>query len=320
MKLEDLLKESAAKAPKPKSEGSASNGINWIFMHAKPNQGTIRFIPIEPTKGAPVRYLYGVSEWQVNHPTDDGDDNWKWSRIPQSKDYLSELTPEAENKVNEIHSYVAKAIEMGYETDWARNNVNYAIMFGYVLYHQNNDGEVLVDGSAEHPRKMALLVFKSKNIAGKMKDLMNSFVSMGEGGNQLFQDLFNRNTERKAYLEISFVLGGDGGFGYSVSIAAKPIDIYSAQMLNGEEKKKFAVDIDPKLIDLCHTPSSKFITGADDTDEDYNDKQVTECYEAIRMEINKEIASKKAAEELPEPPKMNNNIPSPQEGGWPTAK
>lgn len=100
----------------------------------------------------------------------------------------------------------------------------------------------------------------------------------------------------------------------------KPIDIYAANMLTDSEKKSMSISIDQELIDMCTTPSAKFLTGTTESVEDYNDEYVTQCLEAISTEVNKEIAKRKVADNLPPVPPVNHNIPSPQEGGWPTAK
>lgn len=318
MDLDEFLKQAEDSAPRSREDRETEGEkVEFLFMSAPTNQGTLRFIPICPVVGSPVRYVYGVSEWQVL--VDEDTDYWKWGKALQLKDYVSELTKEQQDKISKIHSLVAKAInELGYESDWGRTK-NYALIFGYILSHVNKSQEVLVDGSAEHPRKMALIVLPSKNVASKMKDLARSFSELGEGGKQLFADLYNRESKRKVFMEMSFILGGDGGFGYTTSISAKPFDIYSSAMLTDAEKKQMAVDVPEALIEKCICQTAMLVAGNRESKEDYNDEFVDQIIASVEGEVNKTIAANEAKNNLPPKPELpNNNTPSPSVGGWPT--
>jgi hypothetical protein len=121
-------------------------------------------------------------------------------------------------------------------------------------------------------------------------------------------------------MEMSFVLGGDGGFGYTTSVSAKPFDIYSSGMLTEAEKKDdMACQVPEDLIEQCICQTALFVTGIRDSKEDYNDEQVDQIIASVEGEVVKTIAENQVKEGLPPKPELpNNNIPSPSSGGWPT--
>lgn len=300
--------------PKPRTdvEFEDDGRLEIIYMNARTNQGIINFIPIAATQGDPIRFLYDVAEWQVC--TDAEKDRWVWGKVLQPKDYVSKLTPAQIDQVAKIHSNIKHAInELDYDLSWARIR-NYAIIFGYVLSHKNNDKETLVDSTN---RKMALLVFPSKNFSGAIKSALNTFDEAD--AEMMFNNVFNRESVRDMFLETSFALGT--GFGYDVSISIKEFGALSSYMLTQSEKATKTVTIPQEEIDKCFTPSARFL-GVNDSPEDFLQDNVDEMEKSVDGELAKYTSQqrdKAQTGEVPPPPTGGDGTANqPTNAGWPT--
>lgn len=316
MGLKDFLEKSQKSAPKPfeRNESDGSDRLNLLYMNAPVNQGILKFIPILALNGDEVSYLYDVSEFQVYTLNDDDEKQWRWGKVLQQKDYISELTPENKDQIGRIHSLIASAIELAYGTDWARNGKNYAIFFGYVLSHINADQEVLTNLES---RKMSLIICPSKNVAKAMTTMSEGMITSAAGEEQ-FDMIFNREAkDRKCYLEMSFKQGS--GFGYDVTIQAKVFDLFSRELLTEAENKKSACDVPEDLIKKCTNHSSIFVGNYDEENTgDFVPEYLNRMEEQIQGEINKTVAANKAAEGLPPVPENPDGVDpnKPTGAGW----
>lgn len=294
MSLSDFLKKSTEAAPKKfdRSSEGASDYVKSIFMNAPVNQGVLKFIPITPVIGPEVKYVYDVMEFQVYTLNDDKEQQWRWGRVPQIKDFIEELSKDQKDKIGSIQSKIKSIIELGYGTDWAREGKNYALIFGYVLNHINADKEVLIDVNS---RQMALLVFPSKNVAKAMTTMGESLITSAAGEAQ-YAAIFNREANnRNCYLEFSFKQGS--GFGYDVVIGTKTFDIFSAELLTPEEQKKNSVDIPEALIEKVTTHTALFMGNREGT-TDYVPEYMDRLSDQLDAEINKTVTEKQAAAEV----------------------
>lgn len=310
MSLADFLNKSKASAPKPFDPDASqkSDSIQVIYMNAPVNQGVLKFIPVTSLTNEEVSYLYDVMEFQVYTMNDDDEPQWRWGRVPQVKDFHSQLTQEQKDQVGRIQSRISALIEKGYGTDWARAGKNYALMFGYVLSHVNTEQEHLIDVKS---RKLALLVLPSKNVAKAMTTMAESLLTSA-AGEQHYAMLFNRTaTDRKCYLKLSFKRGS--GFGYDVVIQAKTFDLFSAEILTPEEAKVSSASIPQELIDLAKVHSATFM-GNRETEEDFIPEYMDRLDEQISTELNKAIAK----EQLPPKPELDGSANNPT-NGWPTS-
>lgn len=279
MSLQDFIKKANAAAPKAKKDGLR---IEQIFMSGKSNQGTVKFFPILPLKGDEVKFAYDVKEWQVHYELEDGNTSWRWRRLMDPSDYISELTDAQKELINSCRKSIDYLISEGYESDWAKSGKNYALVFGYVVSHINKDNEVQVN---RENRKFALLVMPSKQVAKAFSTLADSLSksSSSEAGN-FWNMIFNReSTDRKAYLELDFRKGA--GFGYDCSVSFKTIDFMSGDAFSQDELQKHSIDIPQEGIDLCTTLTSVFL-GSGSESEDFNEEQV----KLIRTQLDEEIA------------------------------
>lgn len=328
MNFQDFLNQQKDNAPAPRKDGESTSNVNSIqvlnmgaYTNIKegdnyvsyPNQGTCYFVPISPLKGPHIKYIYDVAEFQVdNREEGAAEAKWSWFKTPCVKDFETALTPEQVNLIEQTRSVIAKAIELGYGTDWARYK-NYALIFGYIIHQVNIDNVTLVDKTN---RKMCILAIPSKNFAKAMSDCGNAIAALPTG-EAFYNAIFSRNTNRQCYLELTFKRSS--GYGYDVSLAAKMFDVFSAALLTEEEvNSDKMVHIPQELIDMCGTQIGKFCGNVDGGEVDFNEEYTKKIFVGASGEVNKTIADKKVAENLPpvpEGPAAN----APTGGGWPTA-
>lgn len=316
MGLKDFLAKSAEMAPKPfdrNQEESDSKKIKTIWMNAQSNQGIIDFIPIVSLTGEEVKYLYDVCMFQTYTDNEDGTKYWRWSRVFQQKDYNTQLTQDQIDQIGRLQSYIEAVIELGYGNDWARQNKNFALIFGYVIKHVNTDGEILINSEN---REMALIVCPSKNFAKAMTALCES-LSASPSGDVVYDLIFNRNAEKRPYfLEMSFK--PSSGFGYDVIIQAKNFDLLTQDLLIGDEKLANAVNVPQDLIDMCKSQSALFAGNTEST-EDFIPEYMNRLEEQIKIEINKSTAASASASNLPPVPEDPTANQSKEATNWPGA-
>lgn len=311
MSLKDLLAKAKESSPKKFDRASSSegNGVEMIFMNAPVNQGTLKFFPIPSEDGEVIKFVYDVSQFQVYRKNEEtGDLSWRWGKVLQTKDYVSELNQDQKDKIEACHSKIYHLQELGYGKDWAKVS-NYALMFGYILEHTNKDGEKLVTGG--NP-KLALLVMPSKRVASALTTLGEG-IATSSGAEQIYQALFNRNAEdRNVYMELVFKQGE--GFGYDVVMAFKTFDVFSSgDLLPKDQANEQKGKIPAELIDKCKAQTAIFL-GNRETKEDY----IPEHIDQLLTQLDAEIRKTEVQNKLPEVPSMpggvDPNVPTGE--GW----
>lgn len=334
MGLLDLMKSSESHAPKARknpekdpnklyrmdmSKKSSDSGEN----HYPGNQGTVKFIPIAGIDGETVKYVYGVNQYLYSTPPNDDGNSYNVNvYYADPNDYQMNLSDDDRAKILKVRSLIEhfEANINGFPD--AQTDKNYALIFGYILELQNVDGDLVCgkgqDGKIE--RRVALMYFPSKNFAKAMTQCCKDMCSMGEElANEMYIDLFSRNTDRTTYLQCTFEKGD--GFGYDCTVTAKPIDRFSMSMLTPEELKEGKVTIPQECIDNCTSLSAIFFSGnrdgleqfnalpegdeehprifiPDDFDSEYTDGVIAQ----IEKIINDAEAEKNKSEELPPVP------------------
>lgn len=277
--IEDLLQQAESHAPKPRNEDGDgdSNRIEVIHMNARTHQGAINFIPFTGLDGKTVDFLYDIKEMQV--PSGENNENWRWGKACSPETY-PDATPEQIERVKKVRSMIMTAIDEEIFSDEDARNRNYCLVAGYVLSHQNTENEIK---SNKDSRKLALLVFPSKNFASAVATMIRNIAAMsGQAG---IDALYNRNLERNCYIECSFKLGGNG---YDVQLACKTFDMFAGALMHENEKPKQMITIPEDAIKDFTSPTSYFLTKSE---KYYNQEYMDNMYNFVLAELDKEGAA-----------------------------
>jgi len=317
MSLLDLLNQSKAAAPKRKAENDEPR-LRIIDMSRKgykksdgtevpTNQGSIKFLPVVSWKGIDVKYAYDVKSYLY-----EGEEFNSAYRVMDPKDYEMELTDDDKAKILKCRSLIDYgATNLGWGFPYV-DNKNYALMFGYILEHTSIDGDEII---GKDNRTAALLVFPSKNFAKAITSCLTKLQGYGdEIAEEMYQDLFSRNTERENYLSITFQKGT--GFGYDVEISAESFDRKCVKILTPEELKEQKVSIPEDQMKFFTSQSAVFFAYNRKTADDFEDGEEIEfpdfdpeycesVCQQIQMYIDKEESDSQAAENLPPIPSKN---------------
>jgi hypothetical protein len=306
MGLREMMANAGANAPKKRTSNdephlyvidmSRKGYTNSNGENVPSNQGTIKFIPIVSLSGIETKYAYGVKCYQM----EDDEGYRHTTRFMDSKDYLSKLTDDQKALLMKCRSMFDKLVEDGWEFPWV-DEKNYGMMFGYVLEHTSVDGDVISDLKS---RKTALLVFPSKNFAKAVNQLSKDLLSYGdEVADEMYADLFSRNTERHYYLTANF--NKSEGFGYDCIITADSIDRKCVKIATPDEIKAGQIDIPQSELDFATEHTAVFVAGDREGVEDFNEEAVQAAFDDMTMWINKAEEEAKAAENIPPIPSKN---------------
>lgn len=322
MSLLDLLNQSKEAAPKRKADSNEPK-LRIIDLSRKgytkkdgtvvpTNQGSIKFLPVVSLKGVDVKYAYDVKSYLF-----EGDEFNSAYRVMDPKDYEKDLTDDEKAKILKCRSlitYGAETLEWGFPYV---DTKNYALMFGYVLEHVSVDGDEII---GKDNRTAALLVFPSKNFAKAITSCLTKMQSYGEQiAEDMYEDLFSRNSERENYLTVTFQRSS--GFGYDVEISADSFDRKCVKILNPDELKEQKVTIPEDQMKFFTSQSAVFFAYNRKTEDDFEDGQEIDfpdfdadycdaVCDQIQMYIDKEEGDNQAAEKLPPIPSKNKKKPS----------
>jgi hypothetical protein len=306
MGLLDLLEKSTAHVTKSGNKDDGSR-LKWIDMSKKgytkengevipANRGTIKFIPIVGLDGQDIKYAYDVK----NYSYDDPDEERKvWYKVMDPKDYEQELTDDQKALILKLRSLIDHAGAL-----WGFPYVdfkNYALMFGYVLEHTSEDGTELI---TKENRRMALIILPSKNAAKAITNVLKKIQEYGEPiSDEIYEDLFSRNTERENYLTITFAKSE--GFGFDVTCSSDSFDRKCVKILTPDELKEGKVTIPEDKIALCTYLSSVFFSGNEEG-YDFDEAYATSVCKQIETYLDQESES----ESLPPLPNKNKKTKS----------
>lgn len=304
------LKSMMAKAKKasPKmSSGDDPNRLVWLDMSSKAYtngqnqkvpglQGTIKVLPIVAVDGTEVVYQYDVQCYNF-----EGEERNMWARFKDPANYKTQLTEDQKVLITQLRGLVDQFEESvsGFPNV---DHKSYALMFAYVLEHVNVDGEVVSD---KESRRLALLIFPSKNVAKAVTACCQDMEALGdELGEEMYNDIFSRAEERHAYLSITFQKS-DSSFGYDCTMNTKPIDRFAASICTPEEIKAGTVKIPAEMIAKCTSQDAIFFASNYDDDNDFDESFALQVKEQMLDIIDKAEKAAQASENLPPVPSKN---------------
>jgi hypothetical protein len=276
MSLLDLLNQSKENAPKRRSESNEPR-LKVIDMSRKgfkaqdgtdvpSNQGTIKILPVVSLTGQEVKYAYDIREYLY-----EGDEYNTKYRLMDPKDYDMDLSDDDKAKIMECRSLIEHAdtdLEWGFP--YVDSSKNYALIFGYVLEHTSIDDDAEI--TTKENRTAALLVFPSKNFAKALTSCLTKMQGYGDQiAEEMYNDLFSRNTVREDYLTITFQKSS--GFGYDIEISADSFDRKCVKILTPDELKESKVSIPEDQMKFFTSQSAVFFAGNRRTIDDFEEGQ-----------------------------------------------
>lgn len=304
------LKSMMAKAKKASprmSSGDDPNRLVWMDMSQKgytngnnqkvPGyQGTLKVLPIVSIDGTEIVYQYDVQCYNF-----EGEERNTWARFKDPANYCTQLTEDQKVLITQLRGLVDQ-FEDSVSGFPNVDHKSYALMFAYVLEHVNIDGEVITD---KESRKLALLIFPSKNVAKAISALCQDMESLGEEmGDEMYNDIFSRAEDRHAYLTITFQKS-DSSFGYDCSMNAKPIDRFASAICTPDEIKAATVKIPSDMIAKCTYQDAIFFASNYEDEKDFDESFALKVKEQMLDIIDKAEKAAQASEDLPPVPSKN---------------